>query len=52
MNTDEKVLLAKMDSKLDNIGKKLDSHLSEHFKVRLAIFAFIGTLVVGLVMAI
>jgi hypothetical protein len=43
------VMLAKMDAKLDNIDKKLDGHLSEHFKIRLVAYAFIGTMVIGLI---
>ena len=49
MNTEEKIMLAKMDAKLDNIDKKLDGHLSEHFKMRLVYFAFIGTLIVSII---
>ena len=43
------VMLAKMDIKLDSIGKKLDGHLSEHFKMRLAAYAFIGTMLIGFI---
>jgi hypothetical protein len=51
VNIEEKVMLAKMDSKLDNIDKKLDGHLSEHFKMRLVYCAFISTLIVSTIIA-
>ena len=48
MNSNEKTLLTKISTKLDSMDKKLDGHLSEHFKMRLVIYAAFGTLIVGL----
>jgi hypothetical protein len=50
MNTKEKTLLTKIDTKLDEIGRKLDGHLSEHFKIRLIMYAGIGTLIISLIL--
>jgi hypothetical protein len=50
MNTKEKTLLTKIDTKLDEIGRKLDGHLSEHFKIRLVMYAGFITLVVSFIL--
>ena len=50
MNPKEKTLLTKIDTKLDEIGRKLDGHLSEHFKIRLVLYAGIGTLIISLIL--
>jgi hypothetical protein len=50
LNVKEKSLLTKIDTKLDAIGKKLDGHLSEHFKIRLVMYAGIGTLIISLIL--
>jgi hypothetical protein len=50
MSGKEKEMLTKMDYKLDEIGKKLDGHLSEHFKMRLVIYTGIAALVISIIM--
>ena len=50
MNPKEKTLLTKIDAKLDEISRKLDGHLSEHFKIRLVVYAVVGTLIVSLIL--
>ncbi len=49
MTNKEKEMLTKMDTKLDILVEKINGHLSEHFKMRLVIYAFIGTMIVSLV---
>jgi hypothetical protein len=50
MNDKEKVMLTKMDYKLDDIGRKLDGHLSEHFKIRLMLYAGIVALIASFIL--
>ncbi len=49
MNAKEKTLLTKIDTKLDEITRKLDGHLSEHFKIRLVLYAGVATLIASLI---
>jgi hypothetical protein len=50
MDSKEKMLLTKIDTKLDTIDKKLDGHLSEHFKIRLMMYAGIVTLIASIIL--
>ena len=45
-------VLAKMNIELRSINKKLDGHLSEHFKMRLAAYGFTATLIISLLVII
>ena len=52
MNDHDHDLIVSMNTKLDTLKATLNDHLHEHFKTRMAVYVFMGSLIIGLIAVI